>query len=257
VRHVATLVSVALAASACGRFGYPESPDYCATIPSLSVPPVIDGALDPGLRLSPIIPIGWAGEGDDVPAGQRASYALAWRPDGLYVYVEVVDPDRVPAQLDHQAWCGDSIEIYADSDGRFDQAPAYDSPGALQFVVAAPGDDAGPLKRGEGYCIGCGDGPMPIDAVQFIAAPRADGYAVEMFVAGADLGLATWVLAASGQVGVDLSVNVSNPTASSRPCAVGVNDGNRLGQYFLHLAPVEPLYPFITPEAFCVATLTP
>jgi hypothetical protein len=57
----------------------------------------------------------------------------------------------------------------------------------------------------------------------------ADGYAVEAFITGADLDLATW--APATKLGIDLAVDVAAPSGTT-----GLKCGLQLGQYFMHVA---------------------
>jgi len=97
----------------------------------------------------------------------------------------------------------------------------------------------------------------PWNSSQYRAFGLADGYAVEAFVTGVDLGFSSpLALVAGGQVGMDLGTDVSFPTDQG-PDA-GVN-GNRLGQYFLQIAPADADggSPPFDVRAFCTPTLAP
>ncbi len=227
--------------------------DYCAAIPFLPQPPLIDGVVDCGLPLIDFIPEGWTGGA--TPPDATAQYAVAWRPDGIYFFVQVHDPSLVPAEPTEFTWQGDAVELFADSDGQYAAPPAYDTPGTAQFVIGAPPDAQSSVASGEVWT------NTPVDTVwtstQFRAYGTADGYAVEAFITGPDLGLATLSLASGGQVGMDLSVDVSYP-ADQGPDAGATGAGNRLGQYFLDVASPDAgggLPPF-DPRAFCVPVLS-
>lgn len=275
------VVLVDIVAVGCGRLGYDAAFDqadagvtdatidapvadsadstepigYCSSIPPLPAAPVIDGMLESGLALMPLEPIGWDGESDAVPEGESAAFAVGWRPDGLYVHVVVIDPTRIPASPGDYSWCGDGVEVYIDADGAYPGAPGYDDPGARQLTTAAPADSETPESTGEVWCYQCdGTYPKPLTSTDFVAVPRPDGYALEMFLAAADLGLDGWVLGAGDDVGFDLAINVSHPQPTTTPCS-GSNAGQRLGQYFLRIAGTEPRYPFVNSAAFCTATL--
>src|ERR1041385_7148746 len=62
--------------------------DYCLNLPALAAPPQIDGVLDCGPPLLSFAANAWNGKGP-LPAAHDASLTAAYRPDGLYVYVEV------------------------------------------------------------------------------------------------------------------------------------------------------------------------
>jgi len=62
--------------------------DYCSTLPSLPAAPVLDGVLECGLQLQTITPREWT-SASPIPTGFAARVAAAYRPDGVYVFVEV------------------------------------------------------------------------------------------------------------------------------------------------------------------------
>src|SRR4029077_15936789 len=112
--------------------------DYCLQLPALPQAPQFDGVLDCGPSLIDLPAIGWTAS-QALPSDNHARYAAAWRPDGLYFYVEVDDMLRLPALAsDVDPWCGDGVELYADSNGNYVSAPDYDDPGAMQLLAVAP-----------------------------------------------------------------------------------------------------------------------
>ncbi len=227
------------------------SVDYCTTLPFLPQAPVIDGKVDCGLPLLDIVPIGWSGGGS--PPDATAQYAVAWRPDGVYFFVQVHDPSLVPADSSESTWQGDAVEVYADSDGVYAAPPAYDNPGTRQFTVAAPPNAQSSVARAQVWYTGSVTGAT-WTSTQFGAYGLPDGYAVEALVTGPDLGLPPLTLAAGGQVGMDISIDVSYPTDQG-PDAGGA--GNRLGQYYLRVATPDAggsIPPFDV-RAFCVPAL--
>ena len=229
--------------------------DYCQALPHLRRAPVIDGRRERGLVLRPLDPVGWISFEAAPPADQRAAYAAAWREDGLYVFVHVVDPDRVIAGESEMCWCGDSVEVFVDADGRYDRAPFFDEPGAGQLVAIAPADDDTPSHRGQAWCYGCsGDWPIDLDATEFVTVPTDDGYSLEMFVRAADLGLDDWRPLPGQTLGFDLAVNVSTATPTGLSCG-SLSEGSRRGQYFLHVSDDEPREPWNRADAFCTAAL--
>ena len=224
--------------------------DYCATLPFLPQAPVIDGKVDCTLPLRDLAPLGWTGGA--APPDATAQYAAAWRPDGLYFFVQVHDPSLVPASSTGFTYQGDAVELFMDSDGVFAAPPAYDNPGARQFIVAAPPAAQSSVAWAQVWFNTTAYSTWT--STQFGAYGLADGYAVEAFVTGPDLGLGALALAAGGLVGMDLSVDVSYGVDQG-PDAGGA--GNRLGQYFLRVASPDAgggLPPF-DPRAFCVPTL--
>jgi hypothetical protein len=236
-------------ASGCTAAALPGV-DYCATLPFLPRPPVIDGKIDCTLPLRDLAPIAWTGGA--VPPDATAQYAVAWRPEGLYFFVQVHDPSLVPASPTGFTYQGDAVELFMDSDGVFAAPPAYDNPGARQFIVAAPPAAQSSVAWAQVWFNTTAYSTWT--STQFGAYGLADGYAVEAFVTGPDLGLGALALAAGGRVGMDLSIDVSYPSDQG-PDAGG--SGNRLGQYFLQVASPDAgggLPPF-DPRAFCVPAL--
>jgi hypothetical protein len=234
--------------------------DYCAALPALSAVPVIDGQLDCGLELRPlpVTAATWDGALADFPPDHEAHFAVAWRADGLYFFVDVRDPSRLPAASGHYAWCGDGVELYVDDDGVYAAPPRYDNPGTRQLILVAPADDVTPSRTARIFWNG--EGNVPWTSTDFIAVPTPEGYAVEAFVRAEDLGLAQWSLAEGGRVGMDLGWNVSHPEPTGAPCVHGGATGNRLGQLFLRVAgqgasPDD--YPYLNVAAFCAPELAP
>ncbi len=224
-----------------------DLPDWCQQIPELAAPPVIDGALECPLALRPITPLGWTAGGS---ADVTVEYAIAWAASGLYFFVRVHDPAVVPAAPTEFVWEGDAVELFVDNDGAYTQAPAFDAEGTRQLIVAAPDPAAsGPSTRGVIYLQG-GGASVPWTSSTFASFLEPDGYAVEALVVAADLGLATWSLAAQARVGFDVGVDVSFPTAAQTG-----PEGHRMGQFFLSLAPAAPLEPYQNVGAFCDPTL--
>jgi len=221
-------------------------PNYCAALPSLPQPPLIDGSLECGLTLSPIPPLGWTGAGAE--PDKSASYAAAWHRDGLYVYVEVHGGAIRPHPPEQPIFCGDAVELYVDSDAETDDAGMYDSSGTMQFVVAAPSATA------------------PMDAFRFIqgapqggwisqllrVTPLADGYSVEALITGADLGL--WEWHPNAQLGFSIVIDVAG--TDGPPSREGCTAQS--GQFFLRLGEPHgscPGQPWCDARAFCDAQL--
>jgi hypothetical protein len=221
-------------------------PDFCSTVPALPQAPVIDGVVECGLALRPV-GTQWSGP-SPAPTDHHAEYAVAWRPDGLYFFVRVTGPGRLPAPSADGSYCGDSVELFVHRDGKPTMPPKYDDPGTGQFVIAAPPTDTAPSRRADFYVMT----HRPWTATSYGAFPFPGGYTVEAFFTGADLGLAAWSLAAGGTVGLDVSFNVSWP--DSRPSACGI----RWGQFVLHQTGTGcPGMPACDVGAFCTARLTP
>lgn len=222
---------------------------HCKEIRPLDSAPVIDGEMDPGMYLEEVIPVGWGGA-DPIPDGVSAHYAVGWRPDGLYFFVNIRDPDRNAALAEDHPWMGDAFEIFVDHDAIYETAPPlFDPVGTRQFFVGAPSDETSDADRGEvrfpdEYSVWPGS---------WIAVPTSYGYNVEAFITASDLELTAWSLSVGDQVGIDLGHDVSVPSGE-----VGI-DGNRLDQYFLKLLD-DPQgddndFPFNNEAAFCTSTL--
>ncbi len=269
--------ALALAVAACGRLGYdpgapPDAagggeidagaPDaapprpLCEELPLLAGTPIIDGVIDGALVPIAVEVGGWKGPPGGPPAGNLASAAAAWWAGGHYIYVEVTDPERLPPPATDPTWCGDGVELYADSDGALVEAPDYDETGTRQLVMVAPADDSGEVSRGEIFRL---TSPVGDWSGSFAAYPRAGGYVAEALVVAADLGLDAWTPAAGQRVGLDLAINVSsNDGTSDEPnCPMGT----RLGQYFLRVDPADATacagHPYCNASAFCTPLLAP
>jgi len=235
-----------------GEGGCALSPivNYCTALPLLPAPPVIDGVLDCGPRLLPIVPAGWTGPGV-VPAGNAASVAAAWRPDGLYVYVEVTCPELIVAGPGEYAWEGNGVELYVDNDGVFSNSPLYDDGGTTeQLVTEAPDSSTSNSTTGEVWRNAAYVGPWT--STHFELYGTETGYVLEAFVVASDLDLTTWSLASGGMVGFNLAINV----AFASPTTTG-NDGHRLGQFFMYVGPPPDGPPFEDVRSFCTPVLGP
>lgn len=198
--------------------------DYCSHIHGLPAAAVIDGQLDCGPELRALAPVGWNGSGS-LPAAPTTSVAAAWRADGLYVYVEVRGKTAAPHPSGSAIQCGDAVEIYVDQDGNVNTGTGnYDTPGAMQFVIAAPAPSAPGTIEAQRFVESNHKGAWTSANVR--TALLSDGYAVEAFITAADLDLTAWAL--SGQIGFDVAIDVAG-TPNRSSCAGGM----QLGQYFL------------------------
>jgi hypothetical protein len=215
---------------------------YCSTIPPLPAAPVIDGVLDCGPPLLPMMPTSWNGTGT-LPAGNSASIAMAYRPNGLYVFVQVVTPVAIPADSGQPPFDGAGAEIFLDSDGVFTGGTNYDNPGALQMIAEAPGASS-PTKIADGYRNAVLQGAW---TTQYGTYKTATGFVLEAFVVGSDLGLASWSLASNGKIGFDISVDVSFTDTTTMSA-----QGHRNGQYFLFVGGGQI---YNDPRSMCVPQL--
>jgi hypothetical protein len=219
----------------------------------LSDPAQIDGVLDPGLTPLPLPMVTWLGPGT-APGGVSAEYAIAWRSDGLYVYVQVSEPGRMPSMLPN-LWCGDSVELYVDADGVFAAPPNYDNPGTSQLVFAAPANDHDSASNGALYR----DGQL----VRLLTGPRwatfpvPGGYVFEAFVTKDDLDLESWDLAIGRHIGFDIGVNIALGSPQGSDCS------NVRGQFVLRTGqppendPGCDGRPYCNVGAFCTPLLLP
>lgn len=226
---------------------------YCDKLHLLSDPPIIDGLVDGSLPLQPIVPQAFRFHADNpepyksLPAGVSMSYAAAWRPDGLYFFLDIVDPNYVPAPDTANEWAGDGAEIYVDHDAVFAPPGSYDALGTNSFIFEAP-PVSGDLGIAAGYYTPYArQGDF---AGQWISQKTPSGYVVEAFIAASDLGMESWTISVESSLAFDLGHNVSFPEEST-----ATSDFNRLGQYFLQVADpftdVEADYPFYNSAVFC------
>jgi len=230
--------------------------DYCTELPALPAAPLIDGELDCGPPLLDVTPVGWTSTTSPLPAGFSARLAVAWRPDGVYFFLDVTDPTRLPPPPPpEEVWCGDGVELYLDDNGTYAASPMYDNPGSIQALAIAPANDTNPVTSGGeryrspngGLLVGAWTSP------RYGAFPRPGGYTFEAFMMADDIDLASWTLSAGGSVGLNVSLNVST-SANPPPAGETPACGLRLGQYFLHIAGppcTTSCLPFATAAAFC------
>ena len=229
--------------------------DYCTRLPALPQAPQLDGVLDCGPSLVDLPATGWNSP-LALPSDNHARYAAAWRPDGLYFYVEVDDMLLLPALASHvDPWCGDGVELYADADGQFVAAPDYDDPGAIQLLATAPSRTPGTALAVDAcYHTRSEARAGNWAATRHVVVPRENGYALEAFVTAAELELNSWTLAKGGKVGLDIAINVSVTDATQK-----VGCGYILGQYYLRVSrtpcTTDSCRPHTSAAAFCTALL--
>jgi len=208
----------------------PANLDDCKALVAMPAAPVIDGVLDCGVPLWDMPLAGWTGVGS-VPAGVAAQIGAAWRAEGLYLFVRVTGAGahRYPAPPGDGPWCGDAVELFVDARGVYPHAPAYNVPGTMQFVLVAPSDSMTTATVGERFRDTSDEGPW---SGEFVTVRTADGFDVEAFVQAADLGLATWTLAGSGHVGLDVAVDLGDPAGKPASCPA-------LGQFEIQKVPTD------------------
>jgi hypothetical protein len=218
--------------------------DDCKALASKTSAPVIDGILDCGVPLWDMPQAGWSGTGS-VPAGIKTQVGAAWRNDGLYLFVHVTGAGahRYPAPAGDPVWCGDAVELYVDSNGTYAHPPDYDFPGTMQFVLEAPSDAMTTAMMSDRFEntneVGQWTG-------EFITVRTADGFDAEAFIRAADLDLTTWTLAAAGHVGLDVAVDLGDPTQMPASCPL-------LGQYDIQVVATDAACnrPSCNVEEFC------
>ena len=108
-----------------------------------------------------------------------------------------------------------------DADADIDDNGAYDNPGTMQFIVAAPSesDPSAAIER-QRFLSGAQSEWTP---VMLATAVHADGYAVEVFLSAANLNLPEW--SPVTRIGLDVALDVSGTS--------GADCGNKVGQYFM------------------------
>lgn len=227
-------------------------PDYCKALPALTIAPTLDGVIDGALVLHPLPESAWYPiRSPQAPAEERAAIAAAWRPDGLYVFARVTDPNVV-ATRSSAFYCEDAVEVFFDGDGRYTSAPRYDDPGTRQFVVAAPRGSS-PEGRAEVYREAERLGLA--SATLFRSTPIPGGYAVEGFVPLMALGLgSTAKLAAGGRVGLDFQINVARQSNAGTESSC---QSLLPGVYILRLGGTGCGRPACDVGAFCTPVLEP
>lgn len=224
----------------------------CDEVLPLASAPVIDGVLEPNVTL-----LRWLDASTpDLPPGMRVDVALAYRPDGVYFYLAVLDPTLDPPPLDALDYCGDGVELYVDDDGTIQAPPAYDTPGTMQFIVAGPVNATTPARRGQRFTfpnVPSGDSTDLGDwtSNDFVAVATAGGYAVEAFVVASDLDLDAWTLAPGGKIGWNLSFNIGGPQPPGIDACTTRNQ-----QYHFRLASSGACTPpYCNASALCTPTL--
>jgi hypothetical protein len=224
--------------------------DYCAALPALTHPPQIDGALECGLTLAPVPPAGWRGPSD--APGESASYAAAWSPQGLYVYVEV-HGGSAPHTAEQPIFCGDAVELFVDSDAQWNDDGSYDPSGTMQFVIAAPAiGAAAPAMDAQRFVQGKPQGAWVTPALRVSAL--ADGYSVEALIGGADLGL--WQWSPATQLGFSIGLDLAPAAGAAGPSPSGCAE--QAGQFFLRVTDPHADCdggPWCDTHAFCSAQL--
>lgn len=222
----------------------PGNLDDCKSLIEKPSAPLIDGVLDCGVPLWDMPEAGWTGN-DPVPSSIKAQIGAAWRTDGLYLFVRVTGAGahRYPAPAGDGPWCGDAVELFVDSTGIYPDAPDYNVPGTMQFILVAPSDSMSRAQVAEQFSDGNDEGAWN---GEFFTVRTADGFDAEAFIQAADLGLATWSLAPSGNVGLDVAVDIGDPTQMPAGCPL-------LGQFQIQKIPTDAacIKPACNVDEFC------
>lgn len=222
--------------------------DDCNSLVELLHEPIIDGVLECGVPLWPM-PLHWGPRlRDAAPTDENVQLGAAWKADGLYLYVEVTRSSAVrhPApSMSLGPNCGDAVELFIDSSGKYPSAPAYNNPGTAQFICPAPPQDASRSTRGYKFV----DSKVTIlwSSSKVVMFATAHGFTLEGFFQAADLGLETWPLERHGQVGLDVQVDVGDPYPTDSSCP-------ELGEFYMNL-PLPTSAPSGNVLEFCNPTL--
>jgi hypothetical protein len=219
--------------------------NYCGALPALPSAPVIDGVLECGLSSLAIQPEGW--KGADKPK-RTASYAAAWRSDGLYLYVEVHGAGIQPHATSEEIYCGDGVELFVDADADVEDGGGYDASGTMQFVVAAPATRGAAIDA-KRFVQGVSKGPWTSKTLQ--TKRLSDGYSLEVFIGGADINLSKW--APKMRLGFSVGIDVAAP-----PSAAAAGCSGRAGVFFLKVSDTSGGcggQPWCDAGAFCRALL--
>jgi hypothetical protein len=262
--RIAAILSV-LVASSClnwSRFHGPAdsgnaetcppgaAPDFCTSIPALATTPTLDGVLECGVPLQRFSAADYYATNGPLPPGAAASFGVAWRPDGLYVYAQLEGAYDDPAAPMEGAYCGDSLEIFVDHDGV--RSATYDMNGTRQLVIAAPprGEAMGTLAQIFRDRMLVSSWPM----TQWVSVRAGSLVRFEAFVIARDLGLSAWTPTASQSIGFDVSVTLGTGQMSDAGLC-----HHLLGHFILRLAAGDGgcSQPSCSPLAFCAPTLAP
>ena len=101
------------------------------------------------------------------------SYAAAWHPRGVYLFVAVRDPTRAPRADGVAPWCGDAVHLFVDADGAYGAAPDYDDPGTRQFILVPPADEGAERRDGSVWMPEEGRGPWASGDYVAVATPTS------------------------------------------------------------------------------------
>jgi hypothetical protein len=239
--HVEQAGAAAMTSVACVQS---TGEDFCSNLPKLPGAPKIDGVLECGLALRPVEPLGWNGAGP--PPSKLASYAAAWRPEGLYLYVHVSEQPLAPHPGDQPLFCGDAVELYVDAQQADDDAGTYGM-GAMQFVIAAPTPSS--MMEAARFSNGVPQGAWISSNFHTISTP--DGYSVEALITAADVGLWQWT--PNARIRFSIAIDIAGAPGDAK-----LRCGLQAGQYFLKVSGATAGCkgePWCDVRAFCSAGL--
>ncbi len=228
--------------------------DYCSTIPALAAAPVIDGVLDCGPALVSMAPMGWNGP-LQLPSGNSASIAAAWRPEGLYVFIQVVTPAVIPAAPGGPPFYGSAAEVFGghavDPDYARVPHPGRDPAGRSRAVALgaflADENRRELCERSRPGALG-----LPVRHVH-----DADGaFVLEASSSSRGIWGCRRGRSRSGNAAIGLASTWRSTCRTPRRATAGGVDGHqRRGQYFLKIGQPPIGLPFTDPRSFCAPTL--
>lgn len=222
----------------------------CDRVGAMPATPVIDGIPECSVTLQPFE--GAFGGGSTPPSDFRAEYAVAWRPDGFYAVFVIHRTALYPPFPADDSYCGDTVELFLDSDGVFPSAPLYDDPGARQIFLRAPNSASERVNQIDVWVNRAH--VASIASPHFLSVATSDGYVAELFVQASDLGLAAWPLDAGRVIGFDLAIDLGKPAGTGSGCL------RYAGQYVYHRrqgVDASCVHPSCDVRAFCSPTLAP
>ena len=237
-------------ADACAA---PAATDDCASIPALSALPLIDGVLECGVQMQRFTADQYRANAGPMPAGVNASFAVAWRPDGLYVFAQLEGSNNDPPLASESPWCGDDLEIFVDHDGQYSNPPNYDVNDTTQFVIPAPDVGATAGTRADVYSQRGFIRAWPLS--EWVSRRAGNTVTFEAFVTAQDLSLGMpWNAMAAQTVGFDIAMSLGTGQPPD-----GGSCHHTLGHFLLRRIAGDAActHPSCSTVAFCAPTLAP
>jgi hypothetical protein len=191
----------------------PAPPVAAITVPQVTAPPRVDGALDdwPATPLAtsryPVYnATAWEGEQD-----LSAAWWLAWDEANLYLAARVNDDVHVQTEQGTQIYKGDSVEVQIDTNPG--SGARQVNPDTFQLILS-PGDFAG-RSAAVALFQGAPDGSLPFvpeHGIMLASQPVGQGYVLEALVPWSELG----VTPRPGEtLGVALNANDNDTTGAA------------------------------------------